>query len=336
MGAYQAGACQALHEAGLEPDWVAGVSIGGINAALIAGNPPERRLGRLREFWETVTAPQTWVYPIEGDEAGRARNDWSSLEAMMFGQPGFFLPNIPNPWISPRGAHSATSFYDSAPFRETLVRLVDFDLINQRSTHYAAGACNVLNGNFHYFDNEKTKIGPEHVLAIGALPPALPMVQIGSDWYWDGGLVSNTPLQHLLEHARCHSMLVLQVDLFSARGVLPRDLFDVIVREKDIRYSSRTRLVTDTYMERHRQNLLVRRLLDKVADPDLDEVERALKKKLCDLPRITILHLIYQRMAYEGQAKAYDFSPASMREHWDRGYRDTQRTLQHSDSLAMP
>ena len=131
-------------------------------------------------------------------------------------------------------------------------------------------------------------------------------------------------------------MLVFQVDLFSARGVIPRDMFDVIAREKDIRYSSRTRLITDTYTERHRQNLMLRRLLDKVPDSELDPSERALKQKLCNLPRITLLHLIYQQMAYEGQAKDYDFSPESMREHWDSGYRDTQRTLEHSDWLAMP
>lgn len=336
LGAYQAGAYQALHEAGLEPDWVAGVSIGGINAALIAGNPPERRLDRLREFWETVTARQTWVYPFEGDEARRARNNWSSLGAMTLGQPGFFSPNFPNPWISPRGASTATSFYGSGPLRETLMRLVDFDLINKGSTHYAAGAVNVLNGNFRYFDNAETEILPEHVMASGALPPALPMVQIGSDWYWDGGLVSNTPLQHLLDHARCCNTLVFQVDLFNARGVLPRDMFDVVAREKEIRYSSRTRLITDTYIERHRQNLILKRLLDKIADSELDDAARALKRKLCDLPRITILHLIYQQMAYEGQAKDYDFSPESMREHWESGYRDTQRTLQHADWLAMP
>ena len=283
LGAYQAGAYQALHETGLEPDWVAGVSIGAINGALIAGNPPERRLERLREFWETITARPTWPYTLDGDEARRARNNWSSLQAMILGQPGFFSPNFPNPWMSPRGAHSATSFYDSSPLRQTLMRLVDFDLLNHGSTHYAAGAVNVLTGNFYYFDNAQTEIAPEHVMASGALPPALPMVQIGSGWYWDGGLVSNTPLQHLLDHPGCRSMLVFQVDLFSARGVLPRDMFDVLAREKDIRYSSRTRLITDTYMERHRQNLILKRLLDKVADADLVDEERALKEKLCDL-----------------------------------------------------
>ena len=335
LGAYQAGAYQALHEAGLEPDWVAGVSIGGINGALIAGNAPERRLDRLREFWETITRP-TWPFTADGDEARRARNNWSSLETMMFGQPGFFSPNVPNPWMSPRGADTATSFYDNAPLRETLLRLVDFDLLNQTSTHYAAGAVNVLNGNFYYFDNAQTEITVKHVMASGALPPALPMVQIDSSWYWDGGLVSNTPLQHLIDNARCRSMLVFQVDLFSAKGVLPRDMFDVLAREKDIRYSSRTRMITDTYAKHHRQNLILKRLLDKLGDADLDDEERALKDKLCRLPKITILHLIYQQTAYEGQAKDYDFSAQSMHEHWNRGHRDTQRTLRHTEWLTMP
>ena len=241
LGAYQAGVYQAMHEAGLEPDWVAGVSIGGINSALIAGNPPERRLERLREFWETITARPTWsLFTLDGDEPRKARNSWSALMTTSLGQPGFFTPNVPNPWLSLRGAKTATAFYDSAPLRETLLRLVDFDLLNRRHTRYACGAVNVLNGNFAYFDNHKVSILPEHVMASGALPPALPMVCIGTDHYWDGGLVSNTPLQHVLENCGGDNMVIFQVDLFSARGALPRDMYDVMSRQKDIQYSSRT------------------------------------------------------------------------------------------------
>ena len=336
LGAYQAGVYQALHEAGLEPDWVAGVSIGGINAAIIAGNPPERRLERLKTFWEEITSRRVWLFTPDGDDPRKARNAWSSMLTMMMGQPGFFAPHPVNPWLSPRGARTSTSFYDNAPLRETLLRLVDFDLINTRAVRYAAGAVNVTDGNFSYFDNHHVDILPEHVMASGALPPALPMVQIGTDHFWDGGLVSNTPLQHLLDHIGCAHMLVFQVDLFSARGALPRDMHDVLARQKDIQYSSRTRLVTDYYTERNRQNITIKRLLDKVPEDRLTDEERALRRKLADLPDITILHLIYQQLAYEGQSKDYEFSGTSMREHWDSGYRDTRRSLTHKSWLKMP
>src|SRR5262245_31517483 len=140
LGAYQAGVYQALHEAGLEPDWAAGVSIGGINAALIAGNRPERRLERLREFWQMVTSRHVWLFTPDGDDPRKARNAWSSMLTMMLGQPGFFQPNMPGPWLSQRGAKTATSYYDSSPLRETLLRLVDFELLNSREVRYAAGA----------------------------------------------------------------------------------------------------------------------------------------------------------------------------------------------------
>jgi NTE family protein len=334
LGAYQAGVYQALHEAGLEPDWVAGVSIGGINSAIIAGNPPDRRLQRLREFWETITARRVWLFTPDGDDPRKARNAWSSHLTMSLGQPGFFAPNSPSPWFSLRGSKTATSFYDNAPLRETLLRLVDFELLNRGGVRYAAGAVNVLNGNFTYFDSAMTEILPEHVMASGALPPALPMVRIGTDYFWDGGLVSNTPLQHLLDNANSDNLLVFQVDLFSARGALPRDMYDVLARQKDIQYSSRTRLVTDYFTQRNKSQALIGALLRKLPESELDEEQRALKRQLSSLPEITILHLIYQQTVYEGQAKDFEFSGTSMREHWQSGYRDTIRTLQHKQWLS--
>lgn len=334
LGAYQAGVYEALHEAQLEPDWIAGVSIGGINGSIIAGNRREHRLERLRDFWNTVTDRRTWLFTPDGDDPRKLRNAWSSTMAMLAGQPGFFKPQPVSPWLSLRGAKTATSFYDSAPLRETLLRLVDFELLNSRRVRYACGTTNVLTGNFYYFDNFQTEILPEHVMASGALPPALPMIQIGTDYYWDGGLVSNTPLQHLLEHLACQHTLVFQVDLFSAVGALPRDMHDVMSRQKDIQYSSRTRMVTDYYLRHHKQNVTIKALLEKVPEGALTDEERALRSKLQQLPETTILHLIYQQTAYEGQAKDYDFSSTSMREHWQSGYRDTQRTLRHRDWLT--
>jgi NTE family protein len=336
LGAYQAGVYQGLHEAGLEPDWVAGVSIGGINAAIIAGNPAERRLARLREFWEAVTARRIWLYTPVGDSPRKSRNAWSSMMTMLFGQPTFFTPNLPSPWMSLRGARTATAFYDNAPLRETLLRLVDFDLLNSGVTRYASGAVNVTNGNFAYFDNARGAILPEHVMASGALPPALPMIHIGSEAFWDGGLVSNTPLQHLADNAGHANLLIFQVDLFSARGALPRDMHEVLGRQKDIQYSSRTRMVTDYLLRQHKQNRLLKRTLDQVPEHELDDEQMAEKERLSNMPQFTILQMIYQQAAYEGQAKDFEFSGTSMREHWDAGYRDTNRTLSRRSWLAMP
>ncbi|HKV00041.1 MAG TPA: patatin-like phospholipase family protein [Vineibacter sp.] len=336
LGAYQGGVYQALHEAGIEPDWVTGVSIGAINSAIIAGNPPERRLERLRAFWDRITDRKVWLFTPDGDVFRRARNATSSWLTMALGQPGFFSPLSPGPWFSPAGAKQATSYYDSEPLRQTLLELVDFNLINKGVNRFSVGAVNVLSGNFKYFDNSSEVIGPEHVMASGALPPALPMVKIGTDHFWDGGIVSNTPLQHLLEHDDCINTLVFQVDLFSARGVLPRDIQDVMGRHKDIMYSSRTRYTTDVYRQLQTWKMRLHRALTKVPDSELSDEERTLKRQLADLPEITILHLIYQQKAYEGHAKDYEFSATSMHEHWQSGYEDTKRTLKRKDWLAMP
>jgi NTE family protein len=336
LGAYQVGVYQALHEAGLEPNWVCGVSIGAINSAIIAGNPPERRLERLRIFWERITARKVWHYTPDGDIYRKARNFASSMMTSTLGQPGFFKPHDLNPWLSPAGARTATSYYDTAPLRETLLELVDFDLINQAKIHFAVGAVNVLIGNFLYFDNKKEFIEPEHVMASGALPPALPMVKIGTDHFWDGGIVSNTPLQHLLDQDDRMNSLVFQVDLFCACGVLPRDIQEVLSRHKDIMYSSRTRHNTDIYKRMNNLKADLYKALLKIPEDRLSDQERQTRDRLAHLPGITILHLIYQQRAYEGDSKDYDFSGTSMREHWQSGLEDTRRTLKRKKWLAMP
>ena len=336
LGAYQVGVYQALHEAGIEPDWVCGVSIGAINSAIIAGNPPERRLERLQTFWERITARRVWHYTPDGDIYRKTRNLASSFLTTTLGQPGFFKPHDINPWFSPAGARTATSYYDTSPLRETLVELVDFDLINSRKVHFAVGAVNVLSGNFLYFDNKNEVIGPEHVMASGALPPALPMVKIGTDHFWDGGIVSNTPLQHLLDQDDRLNSLVFQVDLFSARGTLPRDIQEVLARHKDIVYSSRTRHNTDVYKQMNNLKADLYKALQKVPEDRLSEHERSLRDRLADLPEITILQMIYQQKAYEGDSKDHEFSATSMREHWQSGLEDTRRTLKRRDWLELP
>jgi NTE family protein len=336
LGAYQAGVYQAMHEAGVEPDWVSGVSIGAINSAIIAGNPPKYRLRQLQAFWELITERKIWPFTPDGDIFRKARNAHSCFVTTIAGQPGFFAPRHPNPWMSLTGASSATSYYDSSPLRDTLTELVDFSLINERASRFSVGAVNVLTGNFVYFDNAKEEIEPEHIMASGALPPALPMIKIGTDHFWDGGIVSNTPLQHLLDQDDKLNTMVFQVDLFSAHGVLPRDIQDVMGRHKDIMYSSRTRYTTDVYRRLYGLKMRLANTLAKVPEEQLSDDDRRLRDELADMPEIAILHIIYQQKAYEGHAKDYEFSGTSMREHWQSGYEDTRRTLKRQEWLVMP
>jgi NTE family protein len=327
LGAYQAGVYEALHEEGIEPDWVTGVSIGAINAALIAGNPRARRVERLRTFWERITDRVLPGFAPDDDSFRRVRNTASTWMTIMLGQPGFFRPTQFGP---------STSYYDTTPLRETLLELVDFSLINNRHMRFAVGAVSVASGNFAYFDNAREVITPEHVMASGALPPALPMVKIGDDSYWDGGIVSNTPLQFLLDRDDGANSLVFQVDLFSARGPMPTDMDEVLSRQKDIQFSSRTRNTTDMFRRLLAWKVRARDLLAKVPEAQLTREERKLKAELAELPAVNILHLIYQQKSYEGQAKDYEFSKASMREHWQSGYADTVRTLAHKDWMVIP
>jgi NTE family protein len=336
LGAYQAGVYQALHEANIEPDWVCGVSIGAINSAIIAGNRPDHRLEKLRIFWDRITSRKIWHYTPDGDVYRQARNFASSFMTSTLGQPGFFSPHPVNPWLSAAGAKTATSYYDTEPLRRTLLELVDFDLINEKKIRFAVGAVNVLSGNFIYFDNAHDEIMPEHVMASGALPPALPMVRVGTDHFWDGGIVSNTPLQHLLDQDDALNSLVFQVDLFSARGMLPRDIQDVMARHKDIMYSSRTRYNTDVYRKTHDLKVRLYKALSKVPEDRLSDEERRLRDRMSSLPDIAILQLIYQQKAYEGDAKDHEFSGTSMREHWTSGLEDTKRTLKRREWISMP
>lgn len=336
LGAYQAGVYQALHESNIEPDWVCGVSIGAINSAIIAGNPPDKRLERLHTFWDRITGRKIWHHTPDGDIFRKARNFTSSWLTTTLGQPGFFTPHQTNPWLSPAGARTATSYYDTTPLRESLLELVDFDRINSKKMRFAVGAVNVLSGNFIYFDNAHDEIIPEHIMASGALPPALPMVKVGTDHFWDGGIVSNTPLQHLLDQEDNMNSLVFQVDLFSARGALPRDIQDVMARHKDIMYSSRTRYNTDVYRKTYNLRTALHNALSKIPDDHLSEDERQLKKANSRLPGITLLQLIYQQKAYEGDAKDHEFSGTSMREHWASGHEDTKRSLKRREWIKMP
>jgi NTE family protein len=333
LGAYQAGVYQALAEANCDPNWIAGVSIGAINSALIAGNPRERRLEALEAFWTTVSGRKVWAHTPEGDMFRDWRNQTSAIMAMMLGQPGFFKPRPMNPWMAMPGAESALSYYDTSELKRTLESLVDFDLLNNGQKRLSVGAVNVRTGNFIYFDTAKMRLGPEHIMASGALPPALPAVKIEGEHYWDGGIVSNTPLQHLLDQEPSESSLVFQVDLFSARGSAPRQMADVLARQKDITYSSRTRQNTDTYARVHGLKMKLLDALKRLPPEHLSAPDKKLIEEYSRAGDVNIVHLIYQKKEYEGHVQDYEFSGTSMREHWESGYADTVRTLRHPEWL---
>jgi len=351
LGAYQAGVFEGLDEAGIMPHWVAGISIGAINAALLAGNAPKQRVERLREFWQTVTAPPllpatpvAWqAAAAQGFSAARTALGWYEASRAMFeGQRGFFTPRVPSPLFALDAAPDTLSHYDTAPLVATLERLVDFDRINARDAmRLTVSAVNVRSGNFELFDNQRGpwagRIAPAHILASGALPPGFAAVPIEGEYYWDGGLVSNTPLATVLEdEPRCDT-LAFQVDLWSAIGPLPRNLLDVEERGKDIRFSSRTRAVTGQLeRERHLRRVL-REVLDKLpsstrkSDPWCREAHALASDK-----RFNVVHLIYQEKEWDGLAKDYEFSTQSMQDHWASGLADLRRTLAHPDWLAPP
>jgi NTE family protein len=341
LGAYQAGAYQALAEADLHPDWIAGISIGAINAALIAGNPPEHRVERLREFWETITTPALGLPSIHGIQIKneytlRIINQVRSLGALFGGAPGFFTPRLPPPWLVPPETVDSLSFYDTAPLKKTLKRLIDFELINAGETHLSVGAVNVRTGNFVYFDSANCDIGPEHVIASGSLPPGFPATEIQGEYYWDGGLVSNTPLQWVLESAPRLDTLAFQIDLWNARGDVPRNLMESETRQKEIRYSSRTRAATDDFKKMQRLRRATAKLLAELPKDLRQTPEAEMLANVADEKVYNIVHLIYRAKSYEGTSKDYEFSRRTMEEHWKSGYNDTVRTLRHPEVLQRP
>jgi NTE family protein len=324
LGSYQAGVYEALAEYDYKPDWVAGISIGAINCAIIAGNAPENRVARLRQFWEQVSAPsENWPdFPFDVWR-GSIRHT-AAIAALMFGQPGFFRPNDWRCWTP--GA-ALISYYDTSYLKATLERLVDFDRINARKTRFSVGAVNVRTGNFVCFDNALQIIRPEHVMASGALPPGFPAIKIDGECYWDGGLVSNTPLRYIMESVPRHSTLAFQVDLFPARGDVPGNLDAVLERDKDIRYSSRSRMGVETFRYAHNLRRNISTLLAKLPASLKGEPEVAFLQRAACQTTMDIVELIYRPELAQGQAKDYEFSRATMERRWEQGLNDARMTL---------
>jgi NTE family protein len=342
LGAFQGGVYQALVEAGLHPDWVAGISVGAINAALIAGNPPETRIDKLRAFWEqSTTSVGHTLYDVagqyvRGDKARGVMNQLHAADALFRGVPGFFTPRTLPPFLNFPGTVEATSYYDTAPLKSTLERLVDFDRINADAMRFSVGAVNVRTGNFAYFDSTSHRIRPEHIMASGALPPGFPAIEIDGEHYWDGGLVSNTPLQWVVGDGTRQDTLAFQVDLWSARGEVPNELAEALVRQKEIQFSSRTRASTDTFKKIQSVRAALANVLEKLPPELLDGDDVKLLQSVADRKVYNIVQLIYRSKRYERQSKDYEFSRASMCEHWDAGYIAAVRTLRHPEALERP
>lgn len=340
LGSYQAGAYEALCHHDFEPAWIAGISIGAINAAIIAGNPREKRIGKLREFWEMAASPVPWSPVISDGNARSVFNESSAAMIAAFGVPGFFAPRIPPAPFWPPGSPQSQSFYDTAPLKATLERLVDFDRINDCKTRLSVGAVSVTTGNFTYFDNEifrklGKKIGPEHIMASGALPPGFPSIEIEGEHFWDGGIASNTPLDFVLDDVSS-DLLIFQVDLFSARGPLPQSMLEAQEREKDIRYSSRTRMTTDKNKRIHNIRKALRDLIGKLPEDLKQDPNVALLSEAAKENTVTVVHLIYRSKTHESSSKDYNFSRLGMTEHWSAGSRDVERSMRPKDWFERP
>jgi NTE family protein len=335
LGAYQAGVYEGMHEHGFAPDWVAGVSIGAINAGLIAGNAPDQRVQRLREFWDRVSSGLPIVLPTHIDPLHIAVSRLSAASVAAFGVPGFFVPRIPPAILAPDGSAGALSVYDTAPLRDTLEELVDFDRINDpQHVRLSVGAVDVHSGNSVYFDNQRDRLGASHIMASGSLPPGFPPIEIEGAHYWDGGIVSNSPLWYVLDDSPQISALIVQVDLFNARGELPVNLDQVLERAKDIQYSSKTRFNTSRVQELEELRHALGRLLKKVSsdlrhDPDFKALAPFAEHKR----DITIAHLINRRLPTSINAKDYEFSRTTVRQLWQAGLDDVRRSWRRRDWL---
>jgi NTE family protein len=334
LGSYQAGVIEGLATTGIDIDWVAGISIGAVNAAIFAGNPPEKRVEKLTAFWDMVTGslPSFPIYP--DDHVREWLHEWSAGFVMMAGVPGFFTPRPITPMFAVPGTPEALSFYDSAPLKKTLDTLVDWDLLNNGPVRLSVGAVDVESGNFNYFDTSQTRIDARHIMASGALPPGLPAIEIDGRLWWDGGLVSNTPLSHVLDNQR-GSLLAFQIDLFPAAAAeLPRTIMDVAAREKEIRFSSRSRQISDQVIRLRQDREAVRKVLAKLPaemhnDPDVVD----LAARSAEDP-VNLVHLIYRANAWEGGSRDFEFSARTMREHWRAGHEAVAETMANARLVA--
>jgi NTE family protein len=325
LGAYQVGVYQALHEAGIEPDWVIGTSIGAVNASLIAGNDLPDRLPRLHEFWRRVQhgpfQQAIASLPMIGSQAA----NWFTMAG---GIAAFFQPNL----TAFAGHHislgpEAAGFYSTAPLRDTLNELVDFDRINSHATRLTVGAANVRTSEMRYFDSRDMPVDPRHVMASGALPPAFPAVRIDGDLYWDGGILSNTPVEAIFDDYPRRNSLAFAVHIWSPDGSEPETIGQVLNRQKDIQYSSRAVTHIARQKQLHRLRHVVSELVKLMPEPQRQTAEVQDLAGYGCLTRMHVVRLLAPNLAGADHTKDIDFSPSGIRARWDAGYADTRRVI---------
>jgi len=319
LGAYQAGVYQGLHEAGVEPTWVVGTSIGAINAALICGNKPEDRLRQLQEFWSRVG------YEHRPDAAW-----WCSanLNTMLRGIRGFFELNPQAVWGpgAELGADRA-AFYSTQPLKATLSELVDFDTINGRHVRLTVGAVNVGSGDMKYFDCSQMRIGLEHIMASGALPPAFPAIRVDGEPYWDGGVYSNTPIEVVLDDQPRRDTLIFAVNVWQPKGTEPMTIWQVMGRQKDIQYASRAKSHVARQQQIHKLRHIINGLAARLPPAEReDPMVREIAAYGCRTT-MHLVNLLAPRLDGEDHTKDIDFANNSIRARWQAGLADAQRAV---------
>jgi NTE family protein len=342
LGAYQVGAYRSMRAFGQEPDVLSGISIGAVNAAIIAGNKPENRLARLEEFWQlvswpTAASPFPFPFPMLAEGYfGAFHHSIGVWQAFMFGQPNFFKPRMVNPWLAQPGTDEATSFEDTSELRKTLERLIDFDLLNSGVVRLFIGAVKVTTGDMVFFDNHKERITVEHIMASGALPPGFPGIRIDGDLYWDGGCCSNTAIDIALEQNTQLDKRVFMPTLFNPVGPEPETMDEVLVRQQDIQYASRSVRHVHRVLEKHslRQRLRIERLERQAAE---EKASPGSAKKKHFRPnaeersnRLEIIHVMYRSPVFEGVRRDTDFARQSIARRMDAGFGDMHLAIRSS------
>ncbi|HUO93900.1 MAG TPA: patatin-like phospholipase family protein [Rhizomicrobium sp.] len=330
LGAFQAGAFEAMDSIGFSPNWVAGVSIGAINSALIAGNPPKRRTERVREFWNRVSQ-KIPMLPAGMEMFHPLMHRMSAASVAAFRIPCFFMPRATAPAFARCGTLGALSYYDTEPLRATLNELVDFDLINSGDVRLSLGAVNVRTGQSRYFDSTIDTITPSHVMASGALPPAFPPVEIDGEYYWDGGIMTNTPLAYVMQDYR-QEALIVQVDVFHGLGGMPQTLDQAQERLKDIQYQSKQSV---SYAMIHRvedirsllAELIAKLPEDMLKDPTVQKLEEVSHRG-----RLSLIHLVNHVDTHSSDVKDYEFSAESVDMLWHAGHEDVMKIVIAPDS----
>jgi NTE family protein len=326
LGSYQVGVYQALHEAGIEPNWIIGTSIGAINASLIAGNRIEYRMAQVEEFWRRMQREPQWMFPTVWPGAYEAQCYWATL---LGGLPGFFTPNplafcVPH---YPLGAEQA-GFYSTAPLEETLNELVNFSLLARCKPRLTVGAANVRTSEMRYFDTSKSELTVKHIIASGALPPAFPAVRIDGEFYWDGGILSNTPTEAIFDDYPRRNSLIFAVHMWSPQGSEPETIWEVLHRHKDIQYSSRVASHIARQQQVHRLRHVITELAKHVPEAARQsEAVQDLVEYGC-LTQMHVVHLLAPPHENDNHTKDVDFSPSGIRRRWEAGYEDMRRALE--------